>query len=156
MARHVTSLCSERHYMGSSSSGRFSTDRDRRPDYEALPDYPTLMRRKQARAALRTRYLREQDVLGHTLDHYEAKRFLAWGEARATLLDSAREAAVQAGEARKAALAQAAATQLRAQLDEARDLQREASRQLRLIGVSPKAQACILNEALRRLEAAAE
>ena len=38
MPKDITSLCSERHYMGSSSSGRYATDRSVRPCYERLPD----------------------------------------------------------------------------------------------------------------------
>ena len=87
MPKDITSLCSERHYMGSSSSGRYATDRSVRPCYERLPDPAALAQGRAARAAHHARYLREQDVVGWVLACERAKSELE----RATgLLDDLR------------------------------------------------------------------
>lgn len=172
MAHDVAPLSAERHYMGSAASGRYSTDRSVVPTYDRLPSYAQLRQRALARCAQHTRYLRQQDVVGHVLDHGEARAFLEWAAPRLADLEAALAAAsaaektprpcgapaqgpaplgpgvatVPAG-ARPEELERAVAS-LRARMDDALAMKREASRQLRLIGISPQAQAHIL----RRVE----
>ena len=156
MPKDITSLCSERHYMGSSSSGRYATDRSVRPCYERLPDPAALAQGRAARAAHHARYLREQDVVGWVLACERAKSELE----RATgLLDDLRRridahAGAEApggasGNPTKAELEQAAKL-LQGHIDRTLARRREASRQLRLIGVSPQAQARVYAEVRRR------
>lgn len=156
MPKDITSLCSERHYMGSSSSGRYATDRSVRPCYERLPDPAALAQGRAARAAHHARYLREQDVVGWVLACERAKSELE----RATgLLDDLRRridahAGAEApggasGNPSKAELEQAAEL-LQGHIDRTLARRREASRQLRLIGVSPQAQARVYAEVRRR------
>lgn len=155
MPKDITSLCSERHYMGSSSSGRYATDRSVRPCYERLPDPAALAQGRAARAAHHARYLREQDVVGWVLACERAKSELE----RATgLLDDLRRridahAGAEApggasGDPSKAELEQAAEL-LQGHIDRTLARRREASRQLRLIGVSPQAQARVYAEVRR-------
>lgn len=156
MPKDITSLCSERHYMGSSSSGRYATDRSVRPCYERLPDPAALAQGRAARAAHHARYLREQDVVGWVLACERAKSELE----RATgLLDDLRRridahAGAEApggasGNPSKAELEQAAEL-LQGHIDRTLARRRDASRQLRLIGVSPQAQARVYAEVRRR------
>ena len=156
MPKDITSLCSERHYMGSSSSGRYATDRSVRPCYERLPDPAALAQGRAARAAHHARYLREQDVVGWVLACERAKSELE----RATgLLDDLRRridahAGAEtpdgaSGNPSKAELEQAAEL-LQGHIDRTLARRREASRQLRLIGVSPHAQARVYAEVRRR------
>lgn len=166
MPKDITSLCSERHYMGSSSSGRYATDRSVRPCYERLPDPAALAQGRAARAAHHARYLREQDVVGWVLACERAKSELE----RATgLLDDLRRRIVAragddipagaragaeapggaSGDPSKAELEQAAEL-LQGHIDRTLARRREASRQLRLIGVSPQAQARVYAEVRRR------
>ena len=156
MPKDITSLCSERHYMGSSSSGRYATDRSVRPCYERLPDPAALAQGRAARAAHHARYLREQDVVGWVLACERAKSELE----RATgLLDDLRRridahAGAEApdgasGNPTKAELEQAAKL-LQGHIDRTLARRREASRQLRLIGVSPQAQARVYAEVRRQ------
>lgn len=156
MPKDITSLCSERHYMGSSSSGRYATDRSVRPCYERLPDPAALAQGRAARAAHHARYLREQDVVGWVLACERAKSELE----RATgLLDDLQRridahAGAEApggasGNPSKAELEQAAEL-LQGHIDRTLARRREASRQLRLIGVSPQAQARVYAEVRRR------
>lgn len=141
MARTVTPLCPERHYLGSSASGRFSTDRSVRPCYVHLPTPEELARFAGMRTANRTRYLREQDALGWVLACEAARRT---AERLQGQLDALRE---YGGD-------EAQAAELDARLERAVARRREASRQLRLMGVSPKAQARIFEEVRRRVRAA--
>lgn len=156
MPKDITSLCSERHYMGSSSSGRYATDRSVRPCYERLPDPAALAQGRAARAAHHARYLREQNVVGWVLACERAKSELE----RATgLLDDLRRridahAGAEtpdgaSGNPSKAELEQAAEL-LQGHIDRTLARRREASRQLRLIGVSPQAQARVYAEVRRR------
>lgn len=156
MPKDITSLCSERHYMGSSSSGRYATDRSVRPCYERLPDPAALAQGRAARAAHHARYLREQDVVGWVLACERAKSEL---ERATELLDDLRRridahAGADApggasGSPSKAELEQAAEL-LQGHIDRTLARRREASRQLRLIGVSPQAQARVYAEVRRR------
>lgn len=153
MPKDITSLCSERHYMGSSSSGRYATDRSVRPCYERLPDPAALAQGRACRAAHHARYLRGQNVVGWVLACERAKLEL---EHATGLLADLRE--------RIEALAESAGTEdgpSKGELERAEELlqghvdrtlarRREASRQLRLIGVSPREQARIYAEACRR------
>ena len=156
MPKDITSLCSERHYMGSSSSGRYATDRSVRPCYERLPDPAALAQGRAARAAHHARYLREQDVVGWVLACERAKSEL---ERATELLDDLRRridahAGAEApggasGNPTKAELEQAAKL-LQGHIDRTLARRREASRQLRLIGVSPQAQARVYAEVRRQ------
>lgn len=156
MPKDITSLCSERHYMGSSSSGRYATDRSVRPCYERLPDPAALAQGRAARAAHHARYLREQDVVGWVLACERAKSEL---ERATELLDDLRRridahagADIPAGASdspSKAELEQAAEL-LQGHIDRTLARRRDASRQLRLIGVSPQAQARVYAEVRRR------
>lgn len=156
MPKDITSLCSERHYMGSSSSGRYATDRSVRPCYERLPDPAALAQGRAARAAHHARYLREQDVVGWVLACERAKSEL---ERATELLDDLRRRidahagadipAGASGNPSKAELEQAAEL-LQGHIDRTLARRREASRQLRLIGVSPQAQARVYAEVRRR------
>lgn len=161
MARTVTPLCPERHYLGSSASGRFSTDRSVRPCYVHLPTPEELARFAGMRTANRTRYLREQDALGWVLACEAARRTAERLQAQLDALPSdagasanaACEAAVPsepglAGDPKTRELAR-----LQARLEQAVARRKEASRQLRLMGVSPKAQARIFEEVRRRVRA---
>ncbi len=156
MPKDITSLCSERHYMGSSSSGRYATDRSVRPCYERLPDPAALAQGRAARAAHHARYLREQDVVGWVLACERAKSEL---ERATELLDDLRrridahagaEAPDGASDSPSKAELEQAAELLQGHIDRTLARRRDASRQLRLIGVSPQAQARVYAEVRRR------
>lgn len=170
MAKDLATLCSERHYMGSSSSGRYATDRSLRPSYERLPDPAVRMRGVKARAAHHTRYLREQNVVGWVLACEQAKAELARYEKVMDGLQALLAAlpapdpapadvtCAVAGEVAAAgtdrAAVERAVAQVQARLDRALARRKDASRQLRLIGISPKAQARIFAEVRQRRAAA--
>lgn len=147
MAHEIAHLCAERHYVGSASSGRFATDRGVRPTYDRIPGAYVNARSGSARTAWYARYLRGQDVVGWVLDHADAKAFLAQGEKVMAELVRRRDAATtpEGWDA-----AQKAIDLLEPKLAEALALRREASRQMRLLGVSPKEQAQLLREIERR------
>ncbi len=147
MAHEIAHLCAERHYVGSASSGRFATDRGVRPTYDRIPGAYVNARSGMTRTAWYARYLRDQDVVGWVLDHADAKAFLAQGETVMAELVRRRDAATDP-ETWNAA--QKAIDLLEPRLAEALNLRREASRQLRLLGVSPKEQALLLREIERR------
>ena len=172
-------LCAERHYMGSSSSGRYATDRGIAPSYDRLPDPELLARGTTCARARLTRYVREQDVLWWVAECQDAKDDLARDQELLARIERAASGlatgelarghaqngagptvgAVGAVDGEKtdgAARDQleqrltAAADALRAHMDQALRRRQEASRQLRLIGISPKAQARIVDELRRR------
>lgn len=147
MAHEIAHLCAERHYVGSASSGRFATDRGVRPTYDRIPGAYANARSGIEKTAWYARYLRDQDVVGWVLDHADAKAFLDQGEKIMAELARRREAAATP-EAWNAA--QKAIDLLEPRLAEALALRKEASRQLRLLGVSPKEQAQLLREIERR------
>lgn len=179
MAKDLATLCSERHYMGSSSSGRYATDRSLRPSYERLPDPAVRMRGVKTRAAHHTRYLREQNVVGWVLACEQAKAELARcekvmnnlqallatlpapdpttaggacaaAEGTAVPQDTAAEPPARSADGTDRAAVERAVAQVRARLDRALTRRKDASRQLRLIGISPKAQARIFAEVKQR------
>ncbi len=143
MAHEIAHLCAERHYVGSASSGRFATDRGVRPTYDRVPGTYVHARMGVVKTAWYAKYLRDQDVLGWVLDHADAKAFLAQAEDVMAELVRRRDAA-KSPEAWNAA--QKAIDLLEPQLSEALSIKQEASRQLRLLGVSPKDQARLLHE----------
>ena len=143
MAHEIAHLCAERQYVGSASSGRFATDRGVRPTYDRVPGAYVHARMGVVKTAWYAKYLRDQDVLGWVLDHADAKAFLAQGENVMAELVRRRDAA-KSSEAWNAA--QKAIDLLEPQLSEALSIKQEASRQLRLLGVSPKDQARLLHE----------
>ena len=96
MARVIMPLCAERHYMGSTSNGRFSTDRSVRPDYDRRPDAQTRERWAAAHDAQLTRYLRDQNVVGLVLACQDARDDLAAATARLAEVQAALEAALAA------------------------------------------------------------
>lgn len=144
-------LCAERHYMGSAAAGRYTTDRGVGPSYERPPAPEMLAHGRACSHARLARYVREQDVLWWVADCQDAKDELAWGEERAELLEAAR---AQAETPADVARLDEALAELRARMDEALNRKREASRQLRLIGVSPKAQARLAAELRERARTA--
>lgn len=167
MAHGIAALSSERHYMGSFTSGSYATDRNVRPDYDMRPTFATRMRWAANEKANQTRYLRKFDALGCVIDCHEAKEELAAVEAR---LCQAQEGLVAA----EARIAQASpsdstsardieqAQQLRqsiealtARREQALDTRRHLSSQLRLMGISPKDEAEIWR-AFQHQETAAE
>lgn len=185
MARVIMPLCAERHYMGSTSNGRFSTDRSVRPDYDRRPDAQTRARWDAAHDAQLTRYLREQNVVGLVLACQDARDDLAAAQARLADVEAALEAAraaepgsisetarttgnagtsvsddtpKQTASPRDARIAQLteARAWLQHRLDEALQNRRSASQRLRLIGISPKQEALIRAEIQRRSEQAAQ
>lgn len=149
MAHEIAHLCAERHYVGSASSGRFATDRGVRPTYDRVPGAYVHARMGAVKTAWYAKYLRNQDVLGWVLDHADAKAFLAQAEDVMAELVRRRDAA-KSPEAWNAA--QKAIDLLEPQLSEALSIKQEASRQLRLLGVSPKDQARLLHEIRLRSE----
>lgn len=152
MARTIAALCAERHYMGASSNGRFSTDRSVRPDYDRRPNAQTLARWDLNRAANQTRYLRDQNVVGLVLAAQDARDDIAAGTARLGELASALESARIRGDIDQQARLEEALAWLQAHLDEALENRRSASQRLRLIGISPKQEALIRAEIARRAE----
>lgn len=147
MAHEIAHLCAERHYVGSASSGRFATDRGVRPAYDRIPGAYANARSGIEKTAWYARYLRDQDAVGWVLDHADAKAFLDKGEKVMAEL-ARRRATAATPEVWHAA--QKAIDLLEPRLAEALALRKEASRQLRLLGVSPKEQAQILREIERR------
>lgn len=141
----ITNLSSERHYMGSAASGRYSTDRDRRPDYNRLPDAATVARRAASRPAWLTRYLRGQNVVTLVLECQRAK---AVERMAATELAAARKRNEGGGRTGKAAAR--SLTAARQTYERARDSRRSLSRQLRLLGISPLAESQIAQAASER------
>lgn len=156
MARTIAALCAERHYMGASSNGRFSTDRSVRPDYDRRPSTQTLARWNLNREANQARYLRDQNVVGLVLAAQDARDDLAAGTARLAELASALEAARTHGDVDQQARLEDALSWLQTHLDEALENRRSASQRLRLIGISPKQEALIRAEAQRRRAEAAQ
>jgi hypothetical protein len=171
-------LSSERHYMGSAAAGRYCTDRSVRPFMGQLPTADDLARRGACRDVWRARYLREQDVVGWVLEFADAKEALELLDARIAELEGAGDEAVATptseqgepgtpdaggsegvdGGARPEPAAsgtgddgQAMRVLMTSRAD-ALARKREASRQLRMFGISPKAQAAILSESRRREE----
>lgn len=159
MARDISSLCAERHYMGSSSSGRYATDRNLRPSYERLPLPQDLAHGAACRTANRTRYVRKHDVLWWVAECEDAKSEL---KRDADLLERL-SVALQEDPADIAELAapawthqdlETAAALLEDRRAAALARRKQASRELRLLGVSPKAQARIAAELRRRAQEA--
>lgn len=150
MAHEIAHLCSERHYVGSASSGRFSTDRDIRPSYDRIPGAYAHARAGLVKTAWYAKYLRDHDVVGWVLDHADAKLFLERGE---VALQQLRAEQALASDAASWNDLQKQIDELEQRLAETLALRKEASRQLRLLGISPKEQARLLAEIERRLSA---
>lgn len=154
---HQMALCAERHYMGSAASGRYATDRSVGPSYERPPAPEMLAHGAACSRARLTRYVRGQDVLWWVAECQDAKDELAWGAEKAAALEALLEERADGRadrtdpedptDPRRVA---DALERLRTRMDAALARRREASRQLRLIGVSPKAQARIVAELRRR------
>lgn len=149
MAHGIAALSSERHYMGSFTSGAYATNRDLRPDYDTRPSEETRARWQANELANRTRYLREQDVLGLVIDCHEAKEELALIDAK---LSGLQETAGQkdAPQGSEAASVLEAITLLEARHVEALAVRQALSSQLRSLGISPKEEAEIWRELTRR------
>lgn len=149
MAHGIAALSSERHYMGSFTSGAYATNRDLRPDYDTRPSEETRARWQANELANRTRYLREQDVLGLVIDCHEAKEELALIDAKLSGLQetAGQKDALQGDEA---ASVREAITLLEARHVEALAVRRALSSQLRSLGISPKEEAEIWRELTRR------
>lgn len=143
MARNVAALCAERHFMGSSSSGRYATDRSRRPDYELLPDEETLAQWAACQFANRARYLREQDAAGLVAACEAARAELDVATEKLARLRAAQGQLNLAEEPELYARLQEAALWLEAHVGQTLARRRELSGQLRALGISPKEQAAI-------------
>lgn len=154
MALNMTALCSERHYMGSASNGRFTTDRDVRPDYDRRPSASQLRHRAACRPAWHARYLREQNVVALAVDCRAAKDELAAGEARMAELAAAIGVARASDDEVRLARLESAREWLATQLDATLEHRRWLSHQLRVLGISPKEETLIAEEALRRMATA--
>lgn len=152
MAADSANLCTERHYMGSSSSGRYSTDRSEPPRYWHPPYPETVAQAKAARTAWMTRFLRKADVVWWVTDHAQACEDIAECDAAIETL-AARIDSPAPDEAESPQMLATYMGLVACKREMLLDRKREASRQLRLIGISPKEQALILRE-LRRREAA--
>ena len=158
MAHEIASLCAERHYMGSSASGRYATDRNLRPSYERLLTPYERAHFSACRTANRTRYVREHDVLWWVAECEDAKAELEWcagllGRLETALAKDPQDLAEETGPA-----------WTHADLEVARDLlqdlqaatlgrRKQASRELRLLGISPLAQAHIAAKLRARSQA---
>ena len=136
--------------MGSSSGGRFSTDRsDRRVVWH--PPYPEVLKQSRAaRTARMTRYLRGQDALWWVADCEQAKSDIAACDRITHALGMrAADPACAEPERNRVDAVLARLERARAILVERK---REASHQLRLIGISPLEQAQIRDELVRQQE----
>ncbi len=149
MAHGIAALSSERHYMGSFTSGSFATDRNVRPDYDTRPNAETLARWEANEPANRARYLRENDALGLVIDCREAKEELALIDARLGALQEelSREGHVDDG---KATALRETVTLLEARRAQVLCDRQGLSSQLRSLGISPKQEAQIWREFTRR------
>jgi hypothetical protein len=161
-------LSSERHYMGSSNAGRYCTDRSTRPFLGRLPTREELEQWGRMRGVWLAHYLREQDVIGWVLEFDDAKQELerieesiANANNRKPVSELETDEPTLASEAQAAEDSSASGTEVTdahddelAELQQRRDAalsrKREASRQLRMLGISPKAQGAILREYQRR------
>lgn len=190
MNNDIAHLSPERHYTaGSASAGRYATDPRRRPDMTRLPTQEDLARRKAARPAWQTRFLREQNVLGWVTQFDQARTLiealrqeilqleaiadtpvadvdekpaddeptvdvLTTGDVQATdekPADSEKASATKPTDSKQTTGGERVAV-LRARLVRAEDRKREASRQLRLLGISPRAQAILSQEIQERIQ----
>lgn len=132
--------------MGSSASGRYATDRsDITPFWH--PPYPEVVEHLRAcRTASRTRFYRNADVVWWVADCEQAKADILDCDRALEQLGFYLENSERPDRAR--------AAEVRRTLERRRevlvDRRREASRQLRLIGISPQEQALIRDELLAR------
>lgn len=149
MAHGIAALSSERHYMGSFTSGSFATDRNMRPDYDTRPSAETLARWEANEPANRTRYLRENDALGLVIDCREAKEELALIEVRLTSLQEELKRENHADDSKTLALRETI-TLLEARRAQVLAVRQSLSSQLRSLGISPKQEAQIWREFTRR------
>ncbi len=149
MAHGIAALSSERHYMGSFTSGSFATDRNVRPDYDTRPSAETLSRWEANEPANRTRYLRENDALGLVIDCREAKEELALIEARLGCLREELEREGRTGDGKTLALRETV-TLLESRRTQVLANRRNLSSQLRALGISPMQEAQIWREFARR------
>ena len=149
MAHGIAALSSERHYMGSFTSGAYATNRDQRPDYDTRPSEETRARWQANELANRTRYLREQDVLGLVIDCHEAKEELALIDSKlSSLQEAVKQSEALQGSAETPV--REAITLLEARHAEALAARQALSSQLRSLGISPKEEAEIWRELTRR------
>lgn len=159
MNNDIAHLSPERHYTaGAANAGRYATDPRRRSDMNRLPTPADLARRQAARPAWLARYLRQQDVLGWVARFDQAR-----GEADALRQEVLRLEGTAEGRADEEVVGDAPgdapvpaagdrAAGVRARLVRAEDRKREASRQLRLMGISPRAQAAVSREMRKRVQ----
>lgn len=148
MAHGIAALSSERHYMGSFTSGSYATDRNARPDYDVRPSAETLARWEANEPANRTRYLRENDALGLVIDCHEAKEELALIEARLGCLRKELERESCTG--RELSALRETITLLETRRAQVLANRQDLSSQLRALGISPKQEAQIWCEFVRR------
>lgn len=158
MAHEVSSLCAERHYMGSSSSGRYATDRNVRPSYDRLPTAEQLAHFAACKTANQTRYLRKHDALWWVAECEDAKTELEYGTGllerlNAALNEDPADLAEETSGAWTHEDLQAAVELLEERLAATLIHRKRASRELRLLGVSPLAQAGIAAKLRDRAQA---
>ena len=158
MAHEMASLCAERHYMGSSSSGRYATDRNARPSYDRLLSAEERAGLAACRTANRTRYVREHDVLWWVVECEDAKAELAGIEAllervRVALGEDPGDLAEETAGAWTCGDFEAAVELLVERQAATLDRRKQASHELRMLGVSPKAAARIVARVRERAEA---
>ena len=158
MAHEIAALCAERHYMGSSASGRYATDRNMHPSYERLLTLQERAHFTACRTANRTRYVREHDVLWWVVECEDAKAELArctglLERLGTALAEDPQDLAEETG-----------AAWTRADLEAARELlqdlqaatlarRKQASHELRMLGISPLAQTRIAAKLRARSQA---
>lgn len=143
----VGHISSERHYMGATSNGRYSTRGTRHPDYTHVRTADEARRLRACAPAWKARLYRDARVVGMVIDCADAKREVC---ALAEQLDELRERRRRACGDEAVRLTAAIARVTRA-YDDALAYRRESSRQLRLVDVSPRDEAAILREARARL-----
>ena len=148
MAHEIASLCAERHYMGSSASGRYATDRNLLPSYERLLTAQERAHFTACRTANRTRYVREHDVLWWVVECEDAKAELEWcagllGRIEPALAEDPQDLAEETEAAWTHADLEAARELLQDLQAATLARRKQASHELRMLGVSPLAQARI-------------
>lgn len=139
--------------MGSASSGRFSTDRSVRPDYDRRPSEQTRARWAACRDAQLVRYLRSQNVVGLVVAGARARKALEDGGVRHDELQAAIGVAHAMEDAVREARLQGELASLRERMAAELRARRQVSQQLRLIGISPKQEALLRKSIPCRLSA---
>ena len=150
MAKDIRTLTSERHYMGTSSAGKFATEGTELPRYDRRPTAAERRRMLACSPAYHARYLREQNVAALAVTCQAAKRQLEAGAARMERLVAALAKAREEGDAKLVDELEQTRALLEEHLDDTLQRRRRASQQLRVFGIDPQQEAAIADEFLRR------